>query len=191
MILSRILKDMLVQYALAQLPSPTVLMPLLLPPACSWQQNARTWELIKSTCRCLLSVSQALEMEIHASNGFTFSNQRQTAVSSFWVLRDSSVVSSTSWYFLLLYALCGKIVLERFQFRYDFSRPSSHHQAYVAVAGDSDGHYAFQVTSRVGLWNLSLSCQCDLSPAWINSNSLELKGAQCPSAIQYGSVQAH
>ena len=45
----------------------------------------------------------------------------------------SSVVSSTSWYVLLRYALCGKTVLERFQFRY-FSRPSSHHQAYVAVA---------------------------------------------------------
>ena len=82
----------------------------------------------------------------------------------------SSVVSSTAWYVLLRYALCGKTVLERLQFRY-FSGPSSHHQAYLAVAGDSDGLSAFKF--RVGLWSLSVSCQCDLSPAWINSNSLE------------------
>ena len=42
--------------------------------------------LIKRACNCLLSVSQALELEIHASNKFTFSNQHQTAASSFWVL---------------------------------------------------------------------------------------------------------
>ena len=42
--------------------------------------------LIKSACNCLLSVSQALELEIHSSNEFTFSNEHQTAVLSFWVL---------------------------------------------------------------------------------------------------------
>ena len=40
-------------------------------------------KLIKSACNCLLSVSKALE---HASTEFTFSNQHQTAVSSFWAL---------------------------------------------------------------------------------------------------------
>ena len=111
--------------------------------------------------------SQALELEIHASNEFIISNQHQTAVSSFGY---SSVVSSTAWYVLLRYALCGKTVLERLQFRY-FSWQSSHHQAYLAVAGDSDGLSDFKF--RVGLWSLSLFCQCDLSPVWINSNSLE------------------
>ena len=101
----------------------------------------------------------------------------------FCPLGYSSVVSSTSWYVLFQYALCGKTNLERFHFRY-FSRQSSHHQAYMAVAGDSDGH------STLALWSLwSVSCLCYFFPAWINSNSREsLKGAQCLSAILYCSV---
>ena len=55
----------------------------------------------------------------------------------------SSVVSSTAWYVLLRYALCGKTVLERLQFRY-FSGLSSHPQAYLAVVSDSDGLSAFK-----------------------------------------------
>ena len=55
--------------------------------------------------------------------------------------------------FVFRCALCGKTVPERFQFLY-FSWPSSHHQAYLAVAGDSDGHSAFKF--RVGLWSLSV-----------------------------------
>ena len=103
----------------------------------------------------------------------------------FCPLGYSSVVSSTSWYVLFQDALCGKTNLERFHFRY-FSRQSSHHQAYMAVAGDSDGHS----TLRVALWSLwSVSCLCYFFPAWINSNSREsLKGAQCLSAILYCSL---
>ena len=43
-------------------------------------------KLIKSACKCLLSVSKALEREIHSSNELTSSNQHQTAVLSFLVL---------------------------------------------------------------------------------------------------------
>ena len=62
--------------------------------------------------------SQALELEIHASNEYIFSNQHQTAVSSFWVL-----ISGVQYYVLLRYALCGKTVLERLQFRYFSCHP--------------------------------------------------------------------
>ena len=74
-------------------------------------------KLIKSACNCLLSVSQALELEIHALNEFTFSNQDQTAVLSFGY---SSVVSSTRdtfWFGMLC-------VAKRFQFRFLAGRPA-------------------------------------------------------------------
>ena len=134
-------------------------------------------KLIKSACNCLLSVSQALELEMHALNEFTFQmNSRQL----FRPFGYSSVVSSCLWY-VLRYVVCGKTVLERFQFLY-FSGQSSRHQAYLAVASDSDGHSA----SRLGLWSLSV-LRCDLAPAWINSNSLKRvwKG---PSVCQLNST---
>ena len=65
--------------------------PHLEPPAPPPEQSrkmCRLEKLKKSACNCLLSFSssQAVELEIHSSNEFTFSNQQQTAVSSFWVL---------------------------------------------------------------------------------------------------------
>ena len=112
-----------------------------------------------------------------ASNEFTFQiNTRQL----FRPCGYSSVVSSSSWNVLFLFALCGKTVLERFQFRY-FSGWSSHHQAYLAGASDWDGQSAF----RVGLWSLSVSCQFYLSPAWINSNSLEREFERGPVSVSH------
>ena len=81
-------------------------------------------------------------------------NQHQAAASSFWAL--NSGVHYGVILVSLRYALCGKTVLERLQFRY-FSGPSSHHQAYAAVAGDSDGHSAFRVSQR------SLSVSVDVA----------------------------
>ena len=82
-------------------------------------------KLIKSACKCLLSVSQALELEIHASNEFAFQiNNKQL----FRPFGYSSVVSSISGCVFLRYALCGKTVLERFQFRC-FSGPFSRRRA--------------------------------------------------------------
>ena len=40
----------------------------------SIEKNALTRELIKRACNCLISVSQALELEIHASNEIPSSN---------------------------------------------------------------------------------------------------------------------
>ena len=142
------------------------------------EKNAQTREADKE---CL----QLLVIHFHKLWSWKFMLRMNHTRQLFRLFGYSSVVSSTAWYVLLLYALCGKTVLERLQFRY-FSGPSSHHQAYLAVAGDSDGLSAFKF--RVGLWSLSVSCQCDLSPAWINSNSLERvwKG---PSVRQlYGSL---
>ena len=106
-------------------------------------------------------------LEIHASMNLLFQINTRKLFCPFGY-SSLSVVSSTAWYVLLWYALCGKTVLERFQFRY-FRGQSSHHQAY-AVTIDSDGISAFKF--RVSLWSLSVSCHCDLSPAWNNSHNL-------------------
>ena len=50
------------------------------------EKNARTREADQECLQLLAIRSQALKLQIHASNEFTFSNQHQTAVSSFWVL---------------------------------------------------------------------------------------------------------
>ena len=62
------------------------------------EKIARTREADQECLQLLLSVSQASELEIHASNEFTSSGQHQTAISSFGY---SSMVSSTSWHVLL------------------------------------------------------------------------------------------
>ena len=97
-------------------------------------------KLIKSACNCLLSIWQALELEIRLQMNLLFKSTP-----------DSCLV------FLGTHQWCS------------VSGQFSHHQAYLAVAGNSDGHSAF----RVGLWSLFVSCQCYLSLAWINSNSLK------------------
>ena len=63
------------------------------------RKTHRLERLIKSACTRLLSVSQALELEIHASNEFAFFKQHQTAVSSFWVLNQwCPVLRDTSFF---------------------------------------------------------------------------------------------
>ena len=131
-------------------------------------KNAQTWEPDQE-CLQLLAISfhKLFHWKFTLQMNLIFLiNTRQL----FRPFGYSSVVSSTVWYVFLWYASCGKTVLEGLQFQY-FSWLSSHHQAYLAVTGDVDGLSAFKF--RVGLWSLSVSCQCYLSPAWINSNSLE------------------
>ena len=72
-------------------------------------------KLIKNACNSLLSISQVLELEIHASNEFTFNIRQINSRQLFSPFGYSSVVSITWWHILLLYALCTKTLLECFQ----------------------------------------------------------------------------